>query len=97
MEEAIRAQDAMLAVLCGSAKEGLALEKNWNTLMDEGDGDRKTPRQIAESRAAWRAEAAERARPWDGKRGEEGGEGEVGVDDFQQGMLFRVLTCLECH
>lgn len=70
VEESIEAQDAMLAVLCGSAEQGLALERNWNALLDEEDVDGKTPRQIAEeTRAAWREEAAERARPWDGTRG----------------------------
>lgn len=80
--ERIQAQDAMLAVLCGSVEEGLALEKNWNALMDEEDADGKTPRQIAEgTRAAWREEEAKRARPWDGSRGRGrggGGRGRVG-------------------
>lgn len=76
VEELIRVQDAMLAVLCGSAEEGLALAKNWNALMDEEDGEGKTPRQIAEAtRAAWREEEAERARPWDGTRGRGRGRG----------------------
>lgn len=79
VEERIRAQDAMLAVLCGSAEEGLALEKNWNALMDEEDEDGKTPRQIAEAtRAAWREEEAERSRPWDGTRGRGRGRGRGG-------------------
>lgn len=75
VEENIRAQEAMLAVLCGSAEEGLALEKNWSALMDEEDVDGKTPRQNAEeTRAAWREEAEERARPrergrWRGRGG----------------------------
>lgn len=80
VEESIRAQDEMLAVLCGSTEEGgLTLEKNWNALLDEEDGDGKTPRQIAEeTRAAWREEAAERARPWDGTRGRGRGRGRGG-------------------
>lgn len=81
--ERIRAQDAMLSVLCGitdAAEEGVALEKNWNALMDEEDGDGKTPRQIAgETRAAWREEEVERARPWDGTRGRGRGRGGRGV------------------
>ncbi|KAJ4414703.1 hypothetical protein N0V82_007754, partial [Gnomoniopsis sp. IMI 355080] len=55
VEENIGAQDAMLAVLCGRAGKVLVLEKNWDALMDEGDVEGKTPRQIAEeTRAAWR-------------------------------------------
>lgn len=76
--ENIPAQDAMLAVLCGRSaeEEGLALEKNWNALMDEEDADGKTPRQIAgETRAAWREEEAERAKPRTRGRGRGRGRG----------------------
>lgn len=77
--EAIRAQEAMLAVLCRVAhegEEGVALQTIWDAGMDEGDGDGKTPRQIAEeTRAAWREAEAERARPWDGTRGRGLGRG----------------------
>ncbi|ROV93288.1 hypothetical protein VSDG_06838 [Cytospora chrysosperma] len=63
VEESIRAQDAMLAVLCGSAEEELTLEKKWNALLDEQDVDGKTLRQIVEeTRAAWREDEAQRGR-----------------------------------
>lgn len=86
--EAIRAQEAMLAVLCGAVRccavlcgvahegeEVVAPQTNWDAGMDEVDGDDKTPRQIAETRAAWREAEADRARPWDGTRGRGRGRG----------------------
>lgn len=96
VEESIRAQDTMLAALCGE-EEGLTLEKNWNTLMDEGHVNGKTPRNVAEeTRAVWRDEEAERARPWYGTRGGGGGEGEAGVVDRTAGRTLQcTYTCNE--
>lgn len=74
-EEKIRGQETMLAVLCGSAEEGLVLEKNCSALVDEEDVDGKTPRQIAEeTRAAWREDEVERA-TWGRGRGRGRGRG----------------------
>jgi ankyrin repeat protein len=64
VEERIRAQYGMLAVLCASVEGGLPLDRKWNVLVDEKDADGKTPREIAqEKRAAWRDGDATWSRP----------------------------------